>query len=818
MERRAFIGKLMAGGVALTGLGFAQDVMASDTSIQATGTYRTRSRIDLDWLFHLGDWTEEEARSSDASVWRKIDIPHDWSIEGPYDADHPAGYHGAFLPGGIGWYRKELDWEPEWEGSCVYIDFDGIFMCSDVYINGHHLGHWPYGYTSFRYELTSYLTKGKNVLTVRVDNSLQPSARWYTGSGIYRHVYLTAVRQLHIGHWGVYVTTPEIGSGSATIRVQTELLNKSGHGQTVSITQSVYDRSGHLWSTVTADNFSVSGDNALLVQHMHIQSPELWSPDSPALYSLETLIRQGSEVVDCYYTPFGIRKIEVSPDFGFRLNGECMLLKGVSDHEDGGGAVGAAIPDDYLYYRLQRLKEIGCNAVRTAHNPYRPELYMYCDMLGLMVLDEAFDGWTVPKHTSKYDYGRFFTKWWSKDLGNMVRRDRNHPSVVLWGIGNEVNSYEDEWQTKLANLVRRLDPSRPITQARGVKGPSIDISGFNSEGEKRGVFEKFHEEFPHRPILGTEEPHTRQTRGVYKTQSKHPDSGPKGDKFGEPHLSDTEVFTDVPNCYCSSYDNHYMSINVRENYKRCLRLPYLMGSFRWTGFDYLGEANYKWPTRSYDKGIFDLAGIAKDHYYLYQSIWTSHPMVHLIPHWTHPGKEGVKIPVVAYSNCNRVELFLDSESLGEQVMGDALQLVWQVPYRSGRLTAIAKDNQGHVLAETFRQTAGRAYALFVQASRTSMRANRQDVVRLEVSVMDKQGILVPEADPFVTFRVDGPAVVLGVDNGDIRDLSPTRFANKCKAFKGMCMALIQAADQKGKVRINVSAPGMRSTTVEVLCF
>ena len=812
MKRRNFLEKLAVGSIGLAGLNFLNEgsVWATESD-KKINQIRLREQLDFDWRFQLGDISGAQASSFSDSNWRLLDLPHDWSIEGQFDKENPASWHGAYLPGGIGWYRKELIWNSSWKGRNVLIDFDGIFMNSDVWINGNHLGNWPYGFSSFRYDLTPYLKNGANVIAVRVDNSKLPSARWYTGSGIYRHVWLNVVSPVYVAHWGTFVSTPRITKDSADVHIMTRITNTTGIEISLEVEQTIRDRQGRVVARsgkpVTIKVGSESEDN----QDLSVPSPDLWSPDSPNLYEVETLIKEGGKVLDQYFTPLGIRKLEFSAEWGFRLNGEQTMIKGVCNHHDGGGAVGAAVPDDVLFHRLKQLKEIGCNAVRTAHNPHSPELYAYCDALGLMVLDEAFDGWNVPKGNSKFDYGLYFNEWWEKDLGNMVRRDRNHPSVIMWSIGNEVNSYTDEWQTKLANLVRKLDPTRPITEARGVNGPAIDIAGFNSEAEKIGTFENYHKQFPNRPLLGTEMPHTRQTRGVYLTQSKHPDAGSEGNKHAVPNLSAEEVFPEVSKYYSSSYDNDFMSANVRDQYKQNKRLPYLIGSFRWTGHDYLGEANNQWPMRSKDKGIFDLAGIAKDHYFLYQSLWTKLPMVHLLPHWTHPGKEGKKIPVVAYSNCKKVELFFNDKSLGEQIMGEDLQLVWQVPYQPGKLTAVAKDENGTLLAKTSQQTAGIPSEINIVSNKTTVKANRRDVINLEITVVDKQGIPVPDDDHLVYFDIEGPGKLIGVDNGDVADLNPTKNTNQRKVFKGKCVGLVQATNQKGNIKITVHSEGLKSS-------
>ena len=871
MKRRNFLNTLLIGGAGLAAsnplksLAASPGVNPADSASGAAAPHstfsilhstlgggsadtapRSRLQIDFDWRFHLGDLKNAHLPSfddTDTKNWRLLDLPHDWSIEGKIEQSNPASWHGAYLPGGIGWYRKKIAFDPSWQNRNVFIDFDGVYMNSDVWINGHHLGRWPYGYTTFRYDLTPFLRPGDNLIAVRVDNSKQPSGRWYTGCGIYRHVWLNIVNPVHVDQWGTFVTTPSITKQSAQVRILTQLANATAAAASVTVEQIIRDKNARVVARVQTPDAVTLKPNATteLTQELTIPSPALWSPDTPNLYRVETLVRERAReggaaaplrvcecpdtenrklktensIADRYSTPLGLRTLEFSPAFGFRLNGERTMLKGVCNHHDAGGALGAAVPDDVLYHRLKQLKEIGCNAVRTAHNPHAPELTAFCDELGLMVLDEAFDGWAKPKGNSQYDYGNYFTDWWQKDLGAMIRRDRNNPSVIIWSIGNEVSGFTDEMQHTLADFTRALDPTRPVTEARGSEGSGLDIYGFNSEAEKKGKFESYHAQYPDRVLLGTEMPHTRQTRGVYFTQSPRADEGPKGERHPVPSLSETEIFTEKRKGYSTSFDMQFFSIGVRDQFKQNLRYPYLIGSFRWTGFDYLGEANDKWPFRSKDKGVFDLAGLAKDHYFLYQSLWTAKPMIHLLPHWTHPGKEGVKIPIVAYTNCHSAELFLNGKSLGAQPMPADLQIVWQVPYQPGELRAIARDKNGVVLAETTRRTAGPAARVDIIPNKTHLRANRQDTSILEVTITDAEGTPLPDAEDQLTFLLEGPCKLIGLDNGDVLDISPTKFVTTRRAFKSKCVAIIQATDQSGETKITITSGALTPATLRL---
>lgn len=808
MHRRDFIEKTLISSVGLTGFGFLNEGFLSTNTIPAWGG-RKRKNIDPDWRFHLGDVQGAERAPYPDRHWRILDLPHDWSIEGEID---PAT---GIFPGGIGWYRKNLTWDSSWTGHKVYVDFDGVFMNSDVWINGHHLGHRPYGYISFRYDMTPYLKQGNNVIAVRADNSKQPSARWYTGSGIYRHVWLNITDLVHVGHWGTFVTTPLVSADQADIHIETQIVNDADRDKVLTVGQNIYSHNGRLVAHTQTQIKAKAASESSLKQILNLSYPSLWSPDEPNLYEVCTEIRENERVLDRYLSPLGIRKMEFSPEWGFRLNGRPMIFKGTCNHDNSDGILGAAIPDDVLYWRLKRLKEMGSNAIRTSHNPGSPEFYAFCDVLGLMVMDEAFDGWDKPK--ARYDYGLYFTDWWKRDLESFIRRDRNHPSVVMWSIGNEVSGYTDARQKELVDFVHRLDDTRPVTQGNGFAGPYLDIAGFNGPGEEKGRLEAFHKKYPHYPMVGTEMTHTLQTRGVYRTQTKYRprdfpagwERGIKWDKYKEkvyfiPNLSEKEIFPGTPEVYKSSYDNCTVRINVRDQFKNDTRYPFFMGSFRWSGFDYLGKEYSESPLRAVDKGVIDLAGIVKDHYYLYQSLWTTKPMVHLLPHWTHPGKEGVKIPIVAYSNCRRVELFLNGKSLGEQSMDDHLQLVWQVPYRPGILMAIGKDGNGFKLAEDKRQTAGAPYGIRVEGDKCSLRANRRDVARFEIAITDKNGIVVPEADNRIELKITGPVRLLGLDNGDVADLTRAQSSQR-KVFKGKCAGMIQSTGQAGRVGIKVTS-------------
>lgn len=781
---------------------------------------RDRVSMDFDWYFIQRDVVNAQEVDFDHSAWRCLNVPHDWSIEGDYAETNPAGRAGAYLPTGIGWYRKSINID-ELSDKRYFIEFDGVYMNSDVYINGQHLGNRPYGYVSFSYDLTHYLVEGENILAVRVDHSKAPSGRWYTGSGIYRHVWLTTTSNIYVPQWGTYATTSKVSSEQAEVSLQVDIRNQLDSSKDVDIYSYIVDDKGVKVADATT---TINIDKAATVeQNFEVKTPQLWSPDTPTIYTINTKLYADGKCVDSYTTPLGIRSIELRGSKGMFLNGEPIKFKGLSNHHDA-GAVGAAVPNDVLYHRLKMLKAMGCNALRTTHNPFAPEFYAMCDTMGFLVMNEAFDGWFDTK--AKFDYGLYFEQWWQKDLKDFMLRDRNHPSVVMWSIGNEVPNFTGEQQKLISDYARSIDPTRPVSQGRGYMQPYIDLSGFNGHGEFRGVLEGHHKQFPDRAIVGTEITHTLQTRGVYRTKTwyrtkDNPAPWEKPEDFVEmeplvykiPDLTEKEVFEGIRKEYQSSYDNSIVRLGVRDDWNRVEDMEYYIGNFRWTGFDYLGES-FGWAARTDNFGIIDLAGFEKDHYYLYQSLWSDEPMVHLLPHWTHPGREGVEIPVVVYTNCDGAELFLNGKSLGKKEMTRDRQIVWLVPYQSGTLTVQAIDRDGNKLSKSY-STAGKAAKIKLDVNRDQITANQQDVVMCEVTITDNNGVMVPDSHNLITFDVDGEATIIGVENGDIIDLSPHKV-NYRKVFKGKALLMVQATDRGGDIAITATSEGLESYTVNII--
>lgn len=776
--------------------------------------------IDFDWKFNLDDSSEFKDPSYDDSKWRELNLPHDWSIEGEYNENNPAGKKGGFLPTGTGWYRHHLIYKPEWKNKRVYLRFDGVYLNSDVWVNGKHAGHRPNGYVSFSYDITDLMkVKGKqpknNVIAVRVDHKLAPTGRWYTGSGIYRHVWLDVVDEVHIPHDGIFVRTDHINfaNNNAKVLVDTEI-KKPNNTKALKVVQLLKDHQGNVVVNSTKAIPNTDSDTLTVSQAFQVNNATLWSTDTPYLYTLETRLLSGHKQVDTKETKVGIRSIGYNVKEGFLLNNKAVELEGMSFHHDA-GPVGAAVPDDIWRKRLQQLKDMGMNALRPAHTPFAPIFYQLADEMGFMIMNEAFDGWETEK--ADYDYGLHFEQWWQTDLAAIVKRDRNHPSVVMWSVGNEVTDATSETQKKLVHFIKSLDSTRPVTQGRGYMLGHLDIDGFNGHGEYKGYLEEHFKNHPNTTQVGTEITHTLQTRGIYRTKTFYRDKVHNPYRWNKikdkvlytPDFTAEEVFTDENPHYASSYDNHYVRMNARDEIKMTRRLPYLLGTFRWTAFDYIGEAR-AWPERTRNFGIIDLAGFEKDMYYLYQSQWSEKPMVHMLPHWTHPGKEGVNIPVVVYTNLKEAELFLNGKSLGNKRMTDDLQIVWNVPYQAGELKVVAKE--GDIVKTQTYYTAGQPDSVKLTADRYSLTPNQTDVAFITVDVVDNQGHFVPRANTMLSLKLTGPAKIIGVENGDILDHSHHVATNR-KAFSGKLMVMIQSLDKAGDIRLKVSGDGIKSQSI-----
>lgn len=722
---------------------------------------------------------------------------------------------GGFYPGGVGWYRKKIELPADLGDRRVLIEFDGVYRNSEVWCNGRFCGRRPYGYSSFCYDLTPHLKPGESpVVAVRVDNARQPNSRWYSGSGIYRHVWLTIASPVRVGHWGTSITTPHVSPSRAAVTCETRLTNDRLDNVSVEISMHVLEAPDSV--PAHAILTLAPGTSASVTRLIDVASPQLWSPDTPNLYTLRVQVRESGKLVDVYDTRFGIRSICFDANKGFFLNGRNLKLQGVNEHHDA-GCLGAAVPDEVLRRRLSILKAMGCNAIRTAHNPASPTFLDLCDEMGFMVVEEAFDEWVDGK--TPFGYQLNWDQWWERDLCDMIHRDRNHPSIILWSVGNEIKEVREgraeglPIMAALREVCHREDPTRPMTcgccnsretLAAGY-GPLMDVFGYNGGGGGCFDYEKDHERYPSMIMFASEVPHTLQTRGVYRTRSWYRDlaRNPNVERLEVPHFTDEELFQNFDSHYQSSYDNAMVRISAIDSWRRTSKLPWFCGEFRWTGFDYLGEC-YGWPAKSWNFGIIDLCGFPKDTYYFYQSVWTTQPMVHLLPHWTWPGLEGKTIPVVCYTNCDRVELFLNDQSLGVRARDDeAMHLRWDVPYQAGTLRAVGYRN-GEPVATCVHETAGAPAAI-------RLSADAGDINHVAVTIVDDAGRMVPDANPLVTFEVTGPARLLGLENGDPLDTTSYRL-NHRRAFNGMMLAIVQIDSTIATPVLRASAEGLSSAT------
>ncbi len=787
----------------------------------AAAAQRERAIVAFDhaWRFHLGDVSGAQEATFDDSGWRTLDLPHDWSIEGAFSDTNPAGANGGALPGGVGWYRKTFSVAERDTSRLVFVEFDGVYRNSEVWINGHYLGKRPYGYSSFRYELTRQLHYGRasNVIAVRVDNSQQPNSRWYSGSGIYRHVRLVTTASVHIDHWGTYVTTPEVTAATARVTIRTTIRNASLADQPITLRTVLYDAAGKEVAAASAEARVPRDSVSEIVQDLVIRSPTLWTLDRPHLYRAMSRIACGATPCDDYDTPFGVRTFAFDPDRGFSLNGGHVKIRGVCLHHDL-GALGAAVNTRALERQLELMRDMGVNAIRTSHNPPTPELLDLTDRMGFIVLDEAFDMWR--KEKTKYDYHLDWDAWHVRDLSDMVRRDRNHPSVFMWSIGNEVM---EQWTNgdstaapiarELAGIVRGLDPTRPITSANNNGSPgnpvlqsgALDLLGHNYHHE---AWANFPAQFPGEKFIITEAMSALNSRGVYEQPSDSVAS------YATPYVKDSGP---QPNkdYRLSSYDDRkaFWGSLHEESLRLFERYPFLSGMFIWQGIDYLGEPTpYEWPARSSYFGLVDLAGFPKDPYYLYQSVWTTRPMLHVFPHWNWA--PGQTIDVWAYTNAAEVELFLNGASLGaKQKPEQVSHLMWRVAYTPGTLRAVARTS-GRVVATQEVKTAGVPARVALAPDRGTIHADGNDLSFVTVTVEDSAGVPVPTGETLVRFRVAGDARIAGVDNGDQISHAPFK-ADRVRLFNGKALVMVRAGERRGTVTLTAEAEGLAPATARV---
>ncbi|VGO17797.1 Beta-galactosidase BoGH2A [Pontiella desulfatans] len=765
----------------------------------ALGAQAGRERMDFDlgWKFALGDRAGAEAVGYDDASWRMLNLPHDWSIEGEYDESNPMGDTCGYLPAGIGWYRKTIAVDPAWKGRHVEIAFDGVFMNSTVWANGKKLGDRPYGWISFAYDVSEVIGESDSItFAVRVDNDKQPSARWYTGSGIYAHTWLDVKEKVHVQRDGIFIRTQ-----GDTVEVDTEVVNGCEKMGKMEIRTSIIDPSNTVIANVQAELDVPCGETGVSKQKIALSNPARWSVEHPVLYTAMSEVFINGVLVDCVTTRFGVRDVEWNPKTGLWINGKNVKLQGVCNHQDA-GALGAAVPDKILRFRIGQLKAMGCNAIRTAHNPQTPVFYEICDELGMLVMDEIFDGW---KRKAFEDYGAHaFDEWWERDVTDWIRRDRNHPSIVIYSVGNETHG---DVAPELVAKCHEHDPTRPVTSGHS-NSEDMDIVGVNGHSEKMGWFD----EIGDRTWIGTENTHTWQVRGFYRTKTWFRDGFPnaKQKPYPCPDLTDEEIFTydwiidaDRSNrkqIFNSSYDNAMVRLTARQNIEQIRDNPNYAGSFRWTGYDYIGEAGYVhggWPFKSFMGGAIDMANFEKDLYYLYQSQWTDKPMVHMLPHWTHPSmKQGTLVPVQVYSNCDQVQLFVNGKGLDKQAPGtawDKMQCQWMVPWQPGELKAVGTKD-GKRFEETIR-TAGAPAKIALSVDGEPLATQGKDIVQVRVTTQDKDGEFYPYGENRTWFHVVGAGRIKALDNGSPVDVEPHFGTDNRIAFYGLTRAYIESTGE-----------------------
>ena len=814
-------------------LGLASQLTLGSAALAATAADAARPRrasFDGNWRFARGDFPGAEQPSFADGTWTAVDLPHDWSIAGPFDKDAPSGGAGGYLPTGIGWYRKSFVLPDAPSARRVRVQFDGVYQRSDVWINGRHLGFRPNGFVSFVYDLTPYLSRDgqPNMLAVRVDNSLQPNCRWYSGSGIYRHTWLTVTDPVHIAPWGVFVRTSRLSSQEATIGINVRIANQGESASTATLDLCIVDRKGRAVASTGMPTTTRAGEERSLTQHLGVPKPDLWSPSTPSLYTLEVSLRDGARVLDAVTTSFGIRDITFDADRGCLVNGEGIKLNGVCLHGDG-GAVGTAVPERIWERRLAKLKEMGCNAIRCSHNPPAPGFLDLCDAMGFLVMGEPFDEWRQAKlQTPLYGYHKYFNEWAAHDLTSTLMRDRNHPSIALWSAGNEVPDQTDpagpQTLQSLLDIFHRMDPQRPVTVAcdniAAEPKPTLpaflekfDVVGYNYVDRWRDRREKFYsidrQAYPRRKFIGTESVAMGGVRGAYRLSDDPP-------VFGE-WTSNRRIEVEQLQKFVQTYD-------------------YVSGDFMWTGIDYLGESF--WPSKLAPSGVLDTCGFEKDRFYFYQSIWTDKPVLHLFPHWNWAGLESQTIAVTCYTNCDTVELFLNDKSLGVkgfafprpgmtekygtyppratalQMTAD-LHLAWDVPYAPGTLRAVG-TRDGNVVATSVVPTTGAPSAIRLSVDRNRIETGRHDVAHVRMEIVDSRGRLVPTADNKVTFAVRGAGRIIGLDSGR-PDSHEAYQATRRVAFNGLVLALLQSSGDPGRIILSAEAPSLAPAEIEIVC-
>ncbi len=796
-------------------------VLLSLNTLCVAQSGRSRENFDFNWMFHKGDIPisravkagkyggltdinvkevdlmtiayndKDKAALFNRKDWEGVSLPHDWCVEGEFTKDDLTGSDGApeglvshgFLPVGIGFYRKEFEIPASEEGKKISIEFDGIFRHSTVWVNGHLLGSHESGYIPSFYDLTDVLRygdEGKNVILVKVD-ATEYEGWWYEGCGIYRHTWLVKTDKLHVKRFGTYVTTPKISEKEATIHIETTLKNEYKTRKNVTLVSRIADLSGQVLDTRISHCAIDAFGETEISQEGIVTKPLLWSPEIPNLYKVWTEVQENGKTVDVYETTFGIRTAEVRAD-GFYLNGIHYPIKGTSNHQDFAG-VGVALPDKINEYRINLLKEMGCNGYRSAHNPPTPELLDICDRLGMLVMDEN-------RMLSSTEEG-------IRDLETLILRDRNHPSVFMWCLENEESIEGTKTGTRilqsLADVTRKLDPSRQLTAAINRRwneagySEVLDVVGYNY-GQRGMQYVKDHEQYPQRLMIATETTSFVSTRGEYE------DNKGKG--------------------YVSNLGNGIgWGMLPGKDWEHIVQYPYLSGQFAWTGFDYRGEPTpiYQWPSVTSHFGIMDMCGFPKDGYYAYKAAWREEPLVHIFPHWNWPEKTGQKIRLMGYTNCEEVELLVNGKSQGKQKVTPFNRLEWEVEYKPGKLEAKGFKG-GKVVTRQLIETTTAPSQVHLVSDCNILKADGCDVAIVNIAIKDAKGRVVPTADNLVLFTIEGPGRIIGTGNGNPSSHEPDK-ASQRKAFNGYCQVLIQADKTAGEIRLKAVSDGLKGAEV-----
>lgn len=768
---------------------------------------RIRERFEKDWRFKQENVKNAHRPEYKDAKWRSLNLPHDWSIEGSFDPKDPSAAGGGYLPGGHGWYRKTFNLPEAYAGKKVSIEFDGVYMNATVWLNGRKLGIHHYGYTPFALDLTPYLRFGKkkNVLAVHVNNSRRPNTRWYSGAGIYRHVWMTVTDRVHVAHWGTNISTADVTKSAGTVEVETKVCNDTDSPAKVELTTRIVHPTGKVAGTAVAAKRIRAGGTGTFKQQCRVKKPSLWDVDSPALYRSESTVSVNGKVTDDQVTPFGIRTFRFDAEKGFILNGRRLKLKGVNLHHDN-GCLGSVVYDRAEERRVELMKSIGVNAIRTSHNPPSAEFLDACDRLGVVVMDEAFDEWQKGK--LKYGYKDYFNKCWRSDLTAMVMRDRNHPCIVLWSIGNEVPEQGKlsgaRTAERMARFIRSLDPTRPVGYGAH-PGPwtpelwaALDVAGYNYRDDLYAIDKK---KYPKRCVLGSET----------------------------------------------------FSLYAFRTWNRALDNKHIIGEFIWTGMDYIGEsgigfalkAHTKYPVNTACCGELDICGFKKTRSYYRDILWNKGSILHVavrrrlpdreeyhmspwgwpsakaswtwpdaIPRWNARGP-GEEVQVDVYSACDEVELRINGRTIGRNTTSKASQYMatWMVSYEPGTLEAIGY-RKGKKVASQILRTAKDSARLRLSPDRRTIRADGYDLSFVTVEVLDKRGDRHPNADNDIRFRLSGPGEIVGVGNGDQASVESFKLPRR-KAYNGRCLVVVKSKEKRGPIKLIATSKGLKSATTNI---